>query len=76
MMKKKEFIKKNKTKFIIFGIVLALIIGVVLNFNRILELGIKLTMGREFPQLQGEPKLDKWYAIDIDEAVSSDGSGW
>lgn len=76
MMKKKEFIKKNKTKLIILGIVLALIIGVVLNFNRILDLGLKLTMGREFPQLQGEPKLDKWYAIDIDEAVSSDGSRW
>lgn len=71
-MKKKLF----KKKYIILGIVAVLIIGIVLNFDKILDLGLRLTMGREFPQLQGEPTLDKWYAIDIDEAVSSDGSRW
>ena len=66
----------NKKEFIILGIVVVLIIGVVLNFNKILDLGIKLTLGREFPQLRDEPKLNKWYAIDIDEAISADGSRW
>lgn len=75
-MKKEKFNEKRKKKFIILGIVVVLVIGVILNFNKILDLGIKLTLGREFPQLKDEPKLNKWYAIDIDEAISGDGSRW
>lgn len=37
---------------------------------------INKTMGRDLPQLEGEPEVGKWYAIDIDNAVSSDGSKW
>lgn len=71
-----KFSKKGQKRFIILGIVVVLAIGIVLNFNAIIEIGLQLTMGREFPQLQGEPAVGKWYAIDIDDAVSSDGSRW
>lgn len=76
MMLKEKIKQKNKKKFIILGVVLVLIIAVVLNFDKIINLGIELTLGREFPQLKGEPEINKWYAIDIDDAVSSDGSRW
>lgn len=71
-----KFSKKGQKRFIILGIAVVLAIGIVLNFNAIIEIGLQLTMGREFPQLQGEPAVGKWYAIDIDDAVSSDGSRW
>lgn len=68
-MEKKNNIKSKK-KAIILSVV------AVLNFNLILNFVIGVTLGRKFPQFQGDLKINKWYAIDIDEAVSSDGSGW
>lgn len=65
-----------KKKVIIVGVVLVLIIAIGLNLDKLINLGIELTLGREFPQLKGEPKINTWYAIDIDEAISADGSRW
>lgn len=33
-------------------------------------------MGKDLPELTCEPEIGKWYAVDINDAVSSDGSKW
>lgn len=75
--KPKKSKKKVKHKWLIItgsiiGIILIIGLVIVLNLNTILE----KTMGKELPQLNGEPKIGKYYAIDIAEAKSSDGSRW
>lgn len=69
----------QKKKMIIIWIVsiLAIIfVAVALFADNIMNVVINKTMGKELPQLAGEPEVGEWYAIDIDEAVSSDGSKW
>lgn len=66
----------SKKKALIAGVTLVVLLGIILNFESILGLGLNLTMGKEFTQLQGEPIVGEWYAKDIPDAVSSDGTRW
>ena len=69
--------QKKKMKIIWIVSILAIIfVAVALFADNILNAVINKTMGKELPQLVGEPEVGEWYAIDIDEAVSSDGSKW
>lgn len=65
-----------KKKALIAGVILVVLLAIILNFESILGLGLNLTMGKEFTQLQGEPIVGEWYAKDIPDAVSSDGTRW
>lgn len=66
----------SKKKALIAGVILVVLLAIILNFESILGLGLNLTMGKEFTQLQGEPIVGEWYAKDIPDAVSSDGTRW
>lgn len=73
--KPKKKSRKKKIIIILLTIVMVLLVGiitVVLCFDSI----INLTMGRDLPKLNGEPKVGKWYSVDVDDTVSSDGSDW
>ncbi|MDD6488447.1 MAG: hypothetical protein PUG48_01345 [Clostridia bacterium] len=74
--KKPEKKSKKKKLFIIFSIIIAVILIISLSFNSILNFFVNKTMGKDLPQLIGEPKVGEWYAVDIEDAVSSDGSKW
>lgn len=50
--------------------------ALALGFQPIVNKMIDITMGGDFPQLEGTPEIGKWYAVDVDTAVSSDGSKW
>lgn len=50
--------------------------ALALGFKPIANKIIDITMGGDFPQLEGTPEIGKWYAVDVDTAVSSDGSKW
>ncbi|MDO4175748.1 MAG: pectin acetylesterase-family hydrolase [Eubacteriales bacterium] len=67
--------KKKKIIWIV-SILAVIFVAAALFADNILNVVINKTMGKELPQLAGEPKVGEWYAIDIDEAVSSDGSKW
>ena len=67
--------KKKKIIWIV-SILAIIFVAVALFADNIMNVVINKTMGKELPQLEGEPEVGKWYAIDIDEAVSSDGSKW
>ena len=67
--------KKKKIIWIV-SILAAIFVAAALFADNILNAVINKTMGKELPQLVGEPEVGEWYAIDIDEAVSSDGSKW
>ncbi len=60
----------SKKKALIAGVILVVLLAIILNFESILGLGLNLTMGKEFTQLQGEPIVGEWYAKDIPDAVS------
>ena len=74
---KKPIRKSRKKKLIcIFSVTAVLILIVALSFNSILNFVVNKTMGKDLPELTGEPEIGKWYAVDVDDAVSSDGSKW
>ena len=68
--------QKTKRAICVISILAVIFVIVALCFDSILNAVINLTAGKELPQLAGEPEVGEWYAIDIDEAVSSDGSKW
>lgn len=70
--------KKSKKKKLIciFSVTVVVILIVALSFNSILNFIVNKAMGKDLPQLTGEPEIGKWYAVDIDNTVSSDGSKW
>lgn len=74
---KKTIGKGRKKKLIcIFSVTAVLILIVALSFNSILNFVVNKTMGKDLPELTCEPEIGKWYAVDINDAVSSDGSKW
>ena len=77
--KSKNKRKKKKvviTLSIIGTVLLAIIFTVSLFSNDILNFFVNTTMGKDLPQLNGEPEVGKWYAVDVEDTVSSDGSNW
>ena len=68
----------QKVKRILCTVSVAAVIlaALALGFQPIVNKIIDITMGGDFPQLEGTPEIGKWYAIDVDTAVSSDGSKW
>lgn len=73
----KKTVKKGKKKLIcIFSVTVVVILTVTLSFNSILNFVVNKTMGKNLPQLTDDPEVGKWYVVDVDDAVSSDGSKW
>ena len=73
----KKTVKKGKKKLIcIFSVTVVVILIVTLSFNSILNFVVNKTMGKNLPQLTDDPEVGKWYVVDVDDAVSSDGSKW
>lgn len=73
----KNTVKKGKKKLIcIFSVTVVVILIVTLSFNSILNFVVNKTMGKNLPQLTDDPEVGKWYVVDVDDAVSSDGSKW
>lgn len=68
--------KKTKRTICVISIIAVILVAIALCFNPIMNFVINQMMGKDLPQLEGNPELGKWYAIDIDNAVSSDGSKW
>lgn len=68
--------KKAKRTICVISIIAVILVAIALCFNPILNFVINQTMGKDLPQLEGNPEVGEWYAIDIDNAVSSDGSKW
>lgn len=68
----------QKVKRILCTVSVAAVIlaALALGFQPIVNKMIDITMGGDFPQLEGTPEIGKWYAVDVDTAVSSDGSKW
>lgn len=68
----------QKVKRILCTVSVAAVIlaALALGFEPIVNKIIDITMGGDFPQLEGTPEIGKWYAIDVETAVSSDGSKW
>ena len=77
-LKKKDKIMSKKTKktICIISILAVILVAVALFSDNIMNAVINKPMGKDLPQLEGEPEVGEWYAIDIDNAVSSDGSKW
>lgn len=67
---------KKKKLISILAITVAVILVVALSFNGILNFFVNKTMGKDLPLLTGEPEVGKWYAVDVEDTVSSDGSKW
>lgn len=67
---------RKKNLICIFSVTAVLILIVALSFNSILNFVVNKTMGKDLPELTCEPEIGKWYAVDINDAVSSDGSKW
>lgn len=76
--RKKDSIMSPKAKraLCIISIMAVILVAVALFSDNILNFVMNQTMGKDLPQLEGDPEVGKWYAIDIDNAVSSDGSKW
>lgn len=72
-MKRKKIIRIVP---IIAAVLIVCVAVVALNLENIMNFFVEQTMGKDMPQLTGEPETGKWYAVDIDDAVSSDGSRW
>lgn len=68
--------QKKKTIICVVSILAVILVATALFADNIMNAVINKTMGKDLPQLEGEPEVGKWYAIDIDNAVSSDGSRW
>ena len=68
----------QKVKRILCTVSVAAVIlaALALGFQPIVNKIIDIAMGGDFPQLEGTLEIGKWYAIDVDTAVSSDGSKW
>lgn len=68
--------QKKKKIICVVSILAVVLVAVALFADNIMNAVINKTMGKDLPQLEGEPEVGEWYAIDIDNAVSSDGSKW
>ena len=68
--------QKKKKIICVVSILAVLLVAVALFADNIMNAVINKTMGKDLPQLEGKPEVGEWYAIDIDNAVSSDGSKW
>ena len=68
--------KKAKRSLCIISTLVVILVVVALFADKIMNIVINKTMGKDLPQLEGEPEVGKWYVIEIDDAVSSDGSKW
>lgn len=75
-MSEKTLTFKKRKILLILSITAALIIIVALTFSSILNFFVRITMGKDLPKLRGEPEIGKWYYVDVDDTVSSDGSKW
>ena len=75
-MNEKSLKRKKRNGIIILSITAALTILVALSFSSILNFFVSKTMGKDLPKLTGEPEIGKWYSVDVDDTVSSDGSKW
>ena len=68
--------RKKRRIICAVSILAAAIMTFVLFGNNITNAVIRNTMGRDLPLLSGEPEVGKWYTLDVDDSVSSDGSRW
>lgn len=68
--------QKAKKAPCVILILAVIFVAAALCFDSILNVVMNQTMGKDLPQLEGSPEVGEWYAIDIDNAVSSDGSKW
>ena len=68
--------RKKKRNICIVSMLAAVIITFVLLGSNITNAVISITMGRNLPQLSGKPEVGKWYTVNVDDTVSSDGSKW
>lgn len=75
-MRFKKLSRAKKIVIVSVSIVIVIAIIVLLNFPKILNFYVENVLGKNYTQLTGEPEVGKMYAIDIDGAVSSDGSKW
>ncbi len=69
-------IKKKKRIICIVSIIVVVLITFALCGQSMINMVINKTIGRDLPQLSGQPEVGKWYAVDVKDAVSSDGSKW
>lgn len=67
---------KKKKRVLIFSIIVVVAVTVFLSFNHIVNFYVTNTMGKDLPTLTSEPEFGKWYSVDVDGSVSSDGSKW
>ena len=75
-VKDKIMTRKKRRIICAVSILAAAIMTFVLFGNNITNAVIRNTMGRDLPLLSGEPEVGKWYTLDVDDSVSSDGSRW
>lgn len=66
----------SKRSKIIIAIIVILIAIVIASSSFIINTIINSTIGKDLPKIDNNPEVGKWYSIDIDNAVSSDGSKW
>ena len=69
-------IKKKKRIICIVSIIVVVLITFALCGQSMINMVINKTIGRDLPQLSGQPEVGKWYTVDVKDAVSSDGSKW
>lgn len=67
---------KKKKRVLIFSIIVVVAVTVFLSFNHIVNFYVTNTMGKDLPTLTSEPEFGKWYSVDVDGSVSSNGSKW
>lgn len=68
--------QRAKKILCIISVLVVILVAVIVCFDPIANRIINQTMGKDLPQLEGDPEVGKWYAMDIDTAISSDGSKW
>lgn len=68
--------KKAKRTICVISIIAVILVAIALCLDNIMNFFINQTMGKDLPQLEGTPEVGEWYAINIDNAVSTDGSKW
>lgn len=68
--------QKSKKGLGMLCVLMVLLAAAVLFSDEIIHTVMNITIGRDLPQLQGNPEVGKWYTLDVGNAVSSDGSKW
>ena len=67
---------KKKTVLCVFSVLAVLIIIAAIFFESIVNGIMNRTMGKDLPKLEGIDETGKWYSVDVEDAVCSDGSRW